>query len=205
MLAGRVLDYRRKRNGKSRLKKTKAAGCPRKITLIPERPFIRCMPGTIATLTRSLEAPGSGRRVPIRPIRVIFQPLGSWGSTTESSCAINMFFAAAHARPPGVTRDILTEIFFRPKRSGNSRAFDSPKPGRNPFRTKSKKRSIQLKRHDPTKASGAVSVDSNQGLDKIKNQIRIARVRNRRGSMSICLTSPARLSARFAKANFTHI
>ena len=135
MPAGHVLDYRRKRNGKSRLKKTPAAGWPRKTTSIPEGPFIRRIVGTIVTSTRSLGAPGSGRPAPIRLTLVIAQQLGHWVSTTGNSCAISMFFAAAHARPPEVTRDVLTEIFSRPRRSGNSPAFDWPNLDRNPFQT----------------------------------------------------------------------
>jgi len=45
MLAGRALDYRLKRNGKSPLEKAQAAGYPRKITSIPEGPFIRFIVG----------------------------------------------------------------------------------------------------------------------------------------------------------------
>jgi len=135
MLAGWVLDYRRKRNGKSLLKKTKAAGCPQKTTSIPEVPFILPIVGTIATLTHSLGAPGSGRLALMRPILVIFQQLGHWESTTVNSCVINMFCVEAHARPPEVTRDTRIEIFFRPRRSGNSLAFASPKPDSNCCRT----------------------------------------------------------------------
>jgi len=89
----------------------------------------------MATLTRSLGALGSGRPAPIRLTLDIFQQLGHWVNTTGNLCAINMCFAAAHARPPEVTRDIRTEIFFRPRHSGNSLAFDSPEMDRNPFQT----------------------------------------------------------------------
>jgi len=96
---------------------------------------MRFIVGTSAILTRSLGALGNGHLAPIRLTLVIFQSLEHSESTTGNSCAISTFFAAVHARPLEVTLDARTEIFFRPRRSGNSLAFASPNPDKNRFRT----------------------------------------------------------------------